>query len=65
MVPGQEKCHEKVGSSINETNIRRLPFFQVTASVVDKPEEQCDLTPQKTCRHKTTLVSYLKYPSHI
>ena len=32
-------------------------------SIVDQPEEHCDLTPQKTCRHKTTLVPKLQ-PSH-
>ena len=29
---------------------------QVVASVVDMPEEVCDLNPEKICRFKTTLV---------
>ena len=29
-------------------------------SVIDQPEEHCDLVPQQTCRHKTTLVPRLK-----
>merc|ERR1719435_608303 len=33
---------------------------KITAPVMDKPEEHCDLSPQKTCRHKTTLVPRLK-----
>ena len=33
---------------------------KVVTSVVDHPEEHCDLVPQKTCRHKTTLVPRLR-----
>merc|ERR1712168_792141 len=33
---------------------------KTSASVVDQPEEQGELSPQKTCRHKTTLVPRLK-----
>ena len=30
------------------------------AVVVAKPVEECDLEPQKTCRHVTKLVPYLR-----
>merc|ERR1712106_332085 len=33
---------------------------KVVASLVDVPEEVCDLNPQKTCRHVTKLVPSLK-----
>ena len=33
---------------------------QVKAVVVAKPVEECDLEPQKTCRHVTKLVPYLR-----
>merc|ERR1711874_387357 len=36
---------------------------KVIASLVDTPEEVCDLNPQKTCRHVTKLVPKLA-PSH-
>ena len=36
---------------------------KVTASIVDVPEEQCDLNPQKTCRFSTKLVPKLT-PKH-
>merc|ERR1711936_221209 len=36
---------------------------KVTASLVDVPEEVCDLNPQKTCRFATKLVPRLK-PEH-
>ena len=36
---------------------------KVTASIVDVPEEVCDLNPQKTCRFITKLVPKLK-PEH-
>jgi len=36
---------------------------KVVASLVDTPEEVCDLNPQKTCRHVTKLVPKLA-PSH-
>merc|ERR1711936_712216 len=36
---------------------------KVIASVVDVPEEQCDLNPQKTCRYITRLVPKLS-PQH-
>ena len=33
---------------------------QVKAVVIAKPVEECDLEPQKTCRHVTKLVPYLR-----
>ena len=30
------------------------------AAVIAKPVEECDLEPQKTCRHVTKLVPYLR-----
>ena len=36
---------------------------KVTASLVDVPEEVCDLNPQKTCRYVTKLVPKLS-PQH-
>ena len=36
---------------------------KVIASLVDTPEEQCDLNPQKTCRFVTKLVPKLS-PKH-
>ena len=33
---------------------------KTVTSVVDHPEEHCDLVPQKTCKHKTTLVPRLR-----
>jgi hypothetical protein len=33
---------------------------QVVTSIVEQPEEHCDLSPQKSCHHKTTLVPRLE-----
>ena len=36
-----------------------IQLLQVVASLVDVPEEVCDLNPEKICRYKTTLVPSL------
>ena len=33
---------------------------KTVVSLVDQPEEHCDLVPHKTCRHKTTLIPRLR-----
>ena len=35
-------------------------FPKVSVTVVDQPEEHCDLIPNNVCRHKTTLVPRLR-----
>ena len=34
--------------------------LQVSVSVIDQPEEHCDLVPNSVCRHKTKLVPRLR-----
>ena len=34
---------------------KTLSFF-----IIQVPEEKCDLEPQRTCKHVTTLVPHLK-----
>ena len=43
------------------TIVRMLMMcLQVSVSVIDQPEEHCDLVPNSVCRHKTKLVPRLR-----
>jgi len=62
---GDTRCEKLPVKLCGDVTCKMVPgeeecHEKVTASVVEKPEEECDLTPQKTCRHKTTLVPRLE-----
>merc|ERR1711892_1357006 len=62
----EKKCYKPVENCGAGCTFEEGPeecHEKVLVSLVDVPEEQCDLNPQKTCRFITKLVPKLK-PSH-
>jgi len=62
---GDTSCEKLPVSLCGDVSCMMVPgeeecHDKMTASVIEQPEELCDLSPQKTCRHKTTLVPRLK-----
>ena len=64
---GDTKCEklptELCGAGCSYQEAARECHDKVVVSVVDVPEEVCDLNPQKTCRYATKLLPQLR-PKH-
>jgi len=62
---GDTSCQKIPINLCGDVSCKLVPGAQechnkTTASLMDQPEEHCDLFPQKTCQHKTSLVPRLK-----
>ena len=62
MEPGEEECHDKQVIKRQPQHIFHLTIQVV--SLVDVPEEVCDLNPIETCRYATKLVNRTRYPRY-